>query len=83
MKPEQIREQITKTIIETLEKGDVPFWKRGWSDDPNALGMAKSLSTGNYYRGINQWILQAHAMIKGYQSCWFGTFNQIRLYSDN
>ena len=53
MKPEQIREQITKTIIETLEKGDVPFWKRGWSDDPNALGMAKSLSTGNYYRGTN------------------------------
>ena len=39
MKPEQIREQITKTIIETLEKGDVPFWKRGWSDDPNALGV--------------------------------------------
>ncbi len=56
MKPEQIREQITKSIIETLEKGDVPFWKRGWSDDSNGFGLGTSLSTGKPYSGINQWI---------------------------
>lgn len=77
MKLSETRQQLVQSIIESLENGVSP-WQRGWSPDSNGLGMAKSLSTSNPYKGANQWILQASAMKLGYSSCWFGTFNQVK-----
>ena len=76
MKLSETRQQLVQSIIESLEQGVKP-WQRGWSNCPNSLGLAKSLSTGKAYRGMNQWILQAAATKFGFSSCWFGTFNQI------
>lgn len=75
---EDIRTTITNTIIESLEAGGLPAWRKPWASDPNGLGLATSLSTGKPYNGINQLLLQVLAMKRDYQSKWFGTFNQIK-----
>jgi len=63
-----------------LKNGDLPPWRRPWSDDPNS-GIHTSLSTGTPYRGINQLLLQVAS--KKYQSKWWGTFNQIAFNGGN
>ena len=75
---DDIRTTITNTIIESLEAGGLPAWRKPWASDPNGLGLATSLSTGKPYNGINQLLLQVLAMKRDYQSKWFGTFNQIK-----
>ncbi|MEX1028116.1 MAG: zincin-like metallopeptidase domain-containing protein [Candidatus Paceibacterota bacterium] len=78
MNATQIRESITQTIIESLEQGGLPAWRKPWATDPNALGLATSLSTGKPYNGINQLLLQVLAIKHQYESKWFGTFKQIK-----
>lgn len=78
MNATQIRESITNMIIESLEAGGLPAWRKPWASDPNGLGLATSLSTGRAYNGINQLLLQVLAMKRDYQSKWFGTFQQIK-----
>ncbi len=73
-----IRSSITNTIIDALKNGGLPPWRRPWSNDPNANGLQTSMSTGNPYRGINQLLLQVATMKGGFQSKWWGTFNQIK-----
>ena len=77
MKVTETRKLITQSIINALKQGKKP-WAKGWTDCPNTLGLAKSLSTGEPYRGINQWVLQAIAYQRGIQSNGFATFNQIK-----
>jgi antirestriction protein ArdC len=76
--PTEIRSQITKQIVEALTNGNLPPWRRPWSNDPNAPGLHTSLSTGNSYKGINQLLLQLAAGHHGFQSKWWGTFNQVK-----
>ncbi|MEZ5944914.1 MAG: zincin-like metallopeptidase domain-containing protein [Planctomycetaceae bacterium] len=78
MNANDIRTTITNTIIESLEAGGLPAWRKPWAADPNGLGLATSLSTGKPYNGINQLLLQVLAMQRGYQSKWFSTFQQIK-----
>lgn len=73
-----IRSSITATIVQALEAGGLPPWRKMWSNDPNAPGLHTSMSTGNPYRGINQLLLQCSAMKGGFKSKWWGTFNQIK-----
>jgi antirestriction protein ArdC len=75
--PNEIRQQITSQIVEALTNGNLPPWRRPWTNDPNG-GLNTSLSTGNPYRGINQLLLQVSAGRSGFQSRWWGTFNQIK-----
>ena len=77
MKVAETRKLITQSIIDALKEGKKP-WTKGWTDCPNTLGLAKSLSTGKPYLGINQWVLQAIAYQRGIQSNGFATFNQIK-----
>ena len=76
--PSEIRNSITNTIIEVLQSGGLPPWRKPWSDDPNAPGLHTSLSTGKPYRGINQLLLQISAMKSGFKSKWFSTYAQIQ-----
>ena len=76
--PTELRQTITATIIEALESGNLPPWRRPWCDDQAGFGLATSLSTGQSYKGINQIILQVAASKNSWPSRWFGTFNQIR-----
>jgi antirestriction protein ArdC len=77
LSPNEIRTQITRQIFEALTDGDLLPWRRPWANDPNA-GLHTSLSTGNPYRGINQLLLQLAAGHHGFQSKWWGTFNQVK-----
>jgi len=73
-----LRSEITATIIESLEIGKTPPWRKTWSDDPNAPGLHSSLHSRNGYRGINQLLLQVAMDRRGYRSKWWGTFPQIK-----
>jgi antirestriction protein ArdC len=56
----------------------VVFVRSGTDSSIVAPGLNTSLSTGNPYRGINQLLLQLAAGHHGFQSKWWGTFNQVK-----
>ena len=59
-----IREIVTRKIIEGLEQGQIP-WVKGWRD-----GMAVNHVTGKSYRGLNQLSLSYVAENKGWINRW-------------
>jgi antirestriction protein ArdC len=71
----EIRERITHTIIEALEKGGLPPWRMPWRTDPNA-GFPMNVVSKRHYRGINPLLLQIASMRHNFQSKWYATFNQ-------
>jgi antirestriction protein ArdC len=71
----EIRQQITNQIIESLEKGDLPPWRRPWSISKNA-GFPANVKSGNQYRGINPLLLELHARKHGFYSKWWATYHQ-------
>jgi len=71
----EIREQITHTIVEALEKGGLPPWRQPWLNDKNA-GFPENVVSKRRYRGINPLLLQIASMRHGFQSKWWGTFKQ-------
>jgi antirestriction protein ArdC len=66
-------EVVNTRILEALEKGVVP-WKKPWH---SSVGFPRSMSTRKTYRGANIFILGITALMEGYESPWWGTFNQI------
>ena len=74
----ELRTEITNSIIEALTTGDLPPWRKPWACDPNAPGLHTSLSSRKPYRGINQLILMCSAMKNDFKSKWWSTFNQIK-----
>jgi antirestriction protein ArdC len=71
----EIREQITRTIVDTLKSGGLPPWRRPWAADP-AAGFPCNVVSQKRYRGINPLLLQIAAMRHGLTSKWWATFNQ-------
>ena len=71
----EIRERITNTIIEALEKGGLPPWRQPWLNDKNA-GCPENIVSKKKYRGINPLLLAVAAMKHGFQSKWWATFKQ-------
>jgi antirestriction protein ArdC len=71
----EIRQQITDKIIEALESGNLPPWRRVWRDDPNA-GFPTNVASGNQYRGINPLLLQISSMRYAFASKLWGSFKQ-------
>ena len=71
----EIRRQITATIIKSLESDNLPPWRRGWRTSPNT-GFPRNIVSRKTYRGINPWLCQISSQIHGFQSKWWGTFNQ-------
>jgi antirestriction protein ArdC len=70
----QIRQQITAQIISALERDLVP-WRRPWNISKNSGRPANVLSK-RPYNGINPLLLELHALEHGFQSKWWGTFDQ-------
>jgi len=68
-------EIVTAKLIDALEQGVVP-WDKPWKD--RAGNWPTSMSTKRPYRGINVWILSVEAMLKGYTSPYWVTFNQAK-----
>ena len=61
----EIRERITRTIIEALEKGGLAPWRQPWLNDKNA-GLPENVVSRRRYRGINPLLLQIAAMKHGF-----------------
>lgn len=74
--PKQIQEEITQRIIESLERGTLP-WRKPWSCSPNSDSPTNVVSE-NAYRGINSLLLPLHQERFGFQSKWYATFKQWR-----
>ena len=71
----QIRDQITKHIIEALEKGGLPPWRQPWLGTTNT-GRPANVVSSKPYRGINPLLLSLHQQRFGFRSRWYGTFRQ-------
>ncbi len=72
---------IVNQIIEALEANDTVFWRRPWKLDP-CCGPPTSLSSGKPYSGSNFLLLSLVSWQLGYESKFFGTFNQIRRHDN-
>ena len=71
----KIRERVTTTIIEALEQGGLPPWKRPWRNDVNA-GFPTNVVSGKKYRGINPLLLRIASIRHNFQSKHWATFKQ-------
>jgi antirestriction protein ArdC len=73
----RIYENVTRAIIEEMERGAVP-WVRPWKTDRRGVGsvMPGNASTGRSYSGINIPILWASAGTNGYPTHAWMTFKQ-------
>jgi antirestriction protein ArdC len=70
----QLRQQITVQIVSALERDLVP-WRRPWSVSKNT-GRPSNVLSKRPYSGINPLLLELHAQEHGFQSRWWGTFEQ-------
>ena len=71
----QIRQHITDQIVEALQAGGVPPWRRPWRVGPNA-GFPANVVSRKAYRGINPLLLELAASRHNLASKWWATFNQ-------
>jgi len=69
---QQIRQRVTNTIIKALEAGVSP-WHQPWSPARNT-GFAANVVTERRYSGVNPLLLQLAALERGFQSRWWGSF---------
>ena len=63
--------QITETVIEALEQGNI-IWQKPW----NSYGLPKNYTTGRPYRGWNLFWLNFITSYRQYSTPYFLTFNQ-------
>lgn len=76
-KQNEIQVQITKNIIESLESGNLPPWRRPWSAK-SSVGVPTNIVSRRAYRGINPLILSLHQDRFGFESKYYATFDQWR-----
>jgi antirestriction protein ArdC len=69
----EIRAGITARILQALQAGQVPPWRRPWRDTANC-GMPSNAVTKKPYRGINVLLLGC----RSYPSRWWATYRQWR-----
>jgi antirestriction protein ArdC len=70
----QLRQQITNLIIAALDEDCVP-WRRPWCLSKNT-GRPANAASKRPYSGINPLLCEMHAVMHGFQSRWWGTFEQ-------
>ena len=74
----ELRRQITNQIIAALEQGDLPPWRRPWSVSRNTGFPANVISKKPYRGSVNSLLLELHARKHGFNSKWWGTFQQFQ-----
>jgi antirestriction protein ArdC len=74
-------QSVTNTIIAALETG-TPSWVHPWNAGAGDM-VPTNLSSGRRYRGINVLLLNLQAMLRGYSTnCWM-TYQQARALGAN
>jgi len=72
---EELRQSITRQIVEALKSGGVPPWRRPWGISPNS-GFPTNVLSKRRYSGVNVLLLRMAAMTHGFSSKFWATFNQ-------
>lgn len=70
-----IYQAVTERILETLDKGTVP-WRHPIKRTGTGDGLPKSLSSTKPYRGVNIFLLAITAWAQGYESDYWLTYKQ-------
>lgn len=71
----QIRQEITNQIVESIESGSLPPWRRTWRQCPNS-GWATNVVSGKHYTGVNPLLCVIAATKHGFQSKYWATYRQ-------
>jgi antirestriction protein ArdC len=71
----ELRQQITQRIVEALESGNLPPWRKPWRCDPNA-GLPTNVVSKKRYSGINVLLLEAASMRHHFESKHWATYRQ-------
>jgi len=69
-----IRERVTTQIIKALENGVIP-WQKPWNTAINT-GLPTNAASKRRYSGVNPLLLELSALERGFQSKFWGTYNQ-------
>jgi antirestriction protein ArdC len=75
-----VYEIITNRIVESLEKGTVP-WQCPWTK--GKYGIPRNFVSTKAYRGINVFLLSYTAQMKGYQSPFWVSYKQAQSLGGN
>lgn len=70
-----LRKELTAQIVEALESGKLPPWRKPWTDDP-AAGFPTNALTDRRYSGINPMLLNLSGQRQRFQSRFWATFRQ-------
>lgn len=73
----QREEQFADMIIKSIETSS-SVWEKGWHSSIKGLPIPNNPFTGTRYKGINAGTLGLSAIVNGYDSMEFMTFNQVR-----
>ncbi len=71
----ELRKQITAAIVDALEAGNIPPWRKPWKSDPNA-GLPTNAISKRRYSGINVLLLEAASMQHRFESKHWATYRQ-------
>jgi antirestriction protein ArdC len=71
----ELRQRITTSIIEALETGNLPPWRKPWRCDPNA-GMPTNVISKKRYSGVNVLLLETASMQHRFESKHWATYKQ-------
>ena len=72
-----IYQAVTDRILETLDKGTVP-WRHPIKRSSTGDGLPRSMSSGKPYRGVNIFLLAMTSWAKGYESGYWLTYKQAK-----
>ncbi|MCB9924897.1 MAG: DUF1738 domain-containing protein [Planctomycetaceae bacterium] len=72
---QQVRQDITNQIVEAIESGELPPWKKSWRCCPNS-GWPTNVVSRKPYSGVNPILCMISAMRFGFNSKHWATFNQ-------
>lgn len=73
-KTEQLRSEITEQIINALESGNLPPWRKPWNTINT--GPHRNLVSGKPYSGVNPLVLELASQKHGFTSSIWATFQQ-------
>jgi antirestriction protein ArdC len=74
MQANEIRDRVNAQLLDLMSRGTIP-WRCPWRNDPQA-GVPANALTRRPYRGINNVVLTASSLKRGYQSRWWLTYRQ-------
>lgn len=78
MNSKELRQMIADKFVEALNAGTIP-WRKPWARTGRKEYTGQhNLATGRPYSGVNPMLLGLTAMVNGYTSSGWATFNQIK-----